>query len=185
MAKPTGKEMVAIFKEEKDAIALANQMDNFVNNFSADTEGFVEAMKVEDEETKIRFATISLFWVKKLNDYLEKDWYDLRNKYSVETCQQISKFLGEDLQSFYPEYTGHLDPYYNEEEEAEEWKIEFEVNFVEKMARTHRTLQQTFSEIVFHWLTVMNESMENEFFIKVSKKIEENLEKGFHRTPMI
>lgn len=181
MAKPTGKEMVVIFKEEQNPIALAEKMDDFVNNFTADLDGFVKALKEEDESLKVRFATISLCWIKKMNKYLEQDWYDLRNKYSIETSDKIRKILGEELDTFYPKYNGYLDSYYREEEEDQP----FEVDFVEKMARTHRTLQQTFSGMVFHWLSVMHESMESEFFVQVSQKVSQGTEGDFHRTPMI
>jgi hypothetical protein len=181
MAKPTGQEMVVIFREEQNPISLAEKMDNFVNNFTADLDGFVDALKKEDESLKVRFATISLFWIKKMNKYLEQDWFDLRNQYSIETSDKIRKILGESLENFHPEYTGYLDPYYREEEEDQP----FEVEFVEKMARTHRTLQQTFSGLVFHWLSVMQDSMENEFFVGVSQKISQGTEKDFHGTPMI
>lgn len=178
MKKPTGQEMVIMFKEEKNPVALADKMDDFVNNMSVDLKSFVDALKVEDESVKVRFSTISLFWVKKLSYNFSQKWFDLRNKYSAETCDKIQKILGEDLENFHPGYPGYSDPY-SEEDES------FEVEFIEKMSRTHRTLQQTFSGLVFLWLAEMQETMEDSFFVNASKKITTNLEEGFHGTPFI
>jgi hypothetical protein len=175
-----GKEMVLTFKEEKNPSKLARIMENFVNNFLVDIDGFVEALKQEEESVKIRFSTICLLWVKKLNFYKKEDWFDLRNQYSVETCEKIQHILGNDLESFIPEYKGYID----EEQEIENEIENFEILFVEEMGKAHRTLQQTFSGIVFRWLRDMHEVMEDEFFC-ISQKIKSNLEEDFWRTPMI
>lgn len=172
-----GKEMVVTFKEEKNPSKLARIMEDFVNNFLVDIDGFVEALKQEEESVKIRFSTICLLWVKKLNFYKKEDWFDLRNQYSVETCEKIQHILGNDLELFIPEYKGYID----EEQEIEN----FEILFVEEMGKAHRTLQQTFSGIVFKWLKDMHEVMEEEFFNRISQKIKSNFDEDFYRTPMI
>jgi hypothetical protein len=179
MAKSNGQEMVKILVEEQNPIELAEKMDDFINNFTADTEGFFKALKEEDELVKVRFSTISLLWLKKMNHYIEADWYDLRNKYSVETSQQLSRILGENLLNFQPDYTGYIDRENEEEDQT------FEVDFVEKLSRTHRTLQQTFSGMVFHWLTIMNETVQDPFFVRISEQVNQNMEKSFAKTPMI
>jgi hypothetical protein len=172
-----GKEMVLTLKEEKNPSKLARIMQDFVNKLIVDIDGFVEALKKEEESVKIRFATISLLWVKKLNFYKKEEWYDLRNEYSVETCEKIQHLLGNDLESFMPDYQGFID----EEQEIEN----FEILFVEEMGRAHRTLQQTFSGIVFKWLRDMHESLEDEFFIDISQRIKSSFSEEFYRTPMI
>lgn len=178
MAKPKGQEMVNIFASEENPTTSAEQVDRFTNNMSADIEGFIEAMKEQSEEVKTRFSTISLLWIKKLTQLYDGGWYDLRSEYSAKTSSEISKLLGDSLATFHPEYQGYVDRYSEED-------FSFEVDFVEEKARTHRTLQQTFSGIVFRWLAVMGDVSEDTFIQEVSEKIKGSMEEKFFAVPMI
>lgn len=180
MAKPNGQEMVNIFANEENPTASAEQMDRFTNNLSADIEGFIEAMKEAPEEVKARFSTISILWIKKMTKLHESEAYDLRNEYSAETSVELSRLLGDALATFHPEYTGYVDRFQLTEED-----FPLEVDFVEEKARTHRTLQQTFSGMVFRWLAVMGEASSDTFIQKVSQKINDNMDENFYAVPMI
>ena len=73
-----------------------------------------------------------------------------------------------------------------EYEETEEGKkVPFEWIFVEQMSRTHRTLQQTFSGIVFEWLSELENMETSKELTNISKKINENLDDRFFKTPLI
>lgn len=178
MAKPNGQEMVNIFASEENPATSADQMDRFTNNMSADIEGFIEAMKKAPEEVKTRFSTISLLWIKKMTKLHEGDWYDLRNEYSAKTSVEISNLLGDSLATFHPKYEGYVDRYSEED-------FSFEVDFVEEKARTHRTLQQTFTGMVFQWLVVMGEVSGDAFIQEVSRKVKDAMEENFYSVPMI
>lgn len=193
MAKLTGEQMKQVFKEESNVETLVSTFENFVNNFIVDTKKFNESLKNEEEAVKVRFATISLLWIKKCNYLYLQDFYDLRNEYSVKIASEIYNLLGDKLKDFYPEYEGYnkedLKSYAEKREDAKNGvkpsPQSFEVLFVELMARSHRTLQQTFSGMIFNWLYIMSESMNTELFIEVGKVIQSNFDDGFYLTPMI
>lgn len=178
MGKLNGQEMVDVFASEENPKVSAEQMDDFTNNMSADVEGFIEAMKKASEEVKTRFSTISLLWIKKMTKLHEGEWYDLRNEYSAETSVEISNLLGESLTAFHPEYDGYVERY-------DKKNSSFVIKFVEEKSRTHRTLQQTFSGIVFRWLAVMGDVSEDAFIQETSRKVKEHMEESFHSVPMI
>lgn len=193
MTKLTGQELVKVLKEETNASLVASKFDRFVNSTSVDSEGFIGALKEDDESVKIRFSTIALLWIKKGNYQYKQNWFDLRNKYAMKTSSEIYKLLGDTLKNFFPQYDGHIpvvEKTFAELAEDKKNGIEpetesFEELFVEDMARSHRTLQQAFSGVVFKWLSVMDESMSDNYFSQVGKTITTNLDDRFYFTPFI
>lgn len=181
-----GKEMVKVFGETNEPKKLAKIMDNFINSFSCDKQGFIENLKLSDNNVKNRFTIISLMWIKKLNYFKEINWFDGRNEYSINTAVKIQSVLGDDLNILINNYDGRMDNDDFEYEETEEGKkVPFEWIFVEQMSRTHRTLQQTFSGIVFEWLSELENMDTSKELTNISKRINENLDDRFFKTPLI
>lgn len=161
-----GKVMANKFFSEYDGEKLANEMSDFVNSFSFDLDGFLEG--VNEQEKKQKILDVFFLWIKHQPPVERKGFYDARNEYSVQTANKLQEVFRKEIE----EVSERLG--YNTEWEitSEDTK---EVAFVKKMGREHRTLQQSFSKIVFRSLLLFPE-LEGGL---------QNLEEGFWKMPMI
>lgn len=187
MTKVTnGKEMVEAFKIAENGKEIARIMDNFINPYGADVSGFIDNLKLEEDSVRNKFTLISLMWIKKLNYFKEANWFDGRNEYSVNTASKINSLLGESLNSYVDGYDGTMDngDYEYEQTESGE-KISMGMIFVEKMGRTHRTLQQSFSRVAFTWLSELENVATDETLVNMSNLINKELDYNFNKTPLI
>jgi hypothetical protein len=57
--------------------------------------------------------------------------------------------------------------------------------FTESMSREHKTLQQSFSSIVFRWLIVLKDLELNEEFTECSSIIGSEFDRKYYNTPLI
>lgn len=183
MYKSDGIEMVKRFKTEEDAKKLAELVSDFVNNMSCNIKEFVEAMSEQDSELKNQFTDICLCWIKKLNYFSEKKWFDLRNQYSVETANSLNKILKVEVDAVAPDYKGSMDEYNFRNEMGK--GVQFETLFTERLGNTHRTLQQTFSSIVFMWLYKMEDFEVSDNYKLISSKVQSNFDEYIWNTPFI
>lgn len=185
--RKTGKEIAELILKDFDGKEMANEMSTFVNSFSIDKKGFLEGVS---ENTDALFDIIFL-WLIKLRFLKKINYYDLRNEYSVKTGAKLAELFKEEVEAIERlyQYNGSLDyedyesgMYWNElsdkEKEDSEYKeieIETEIMFVEAMSREHRTLQQSFSGLIFELLTL---------FPEFSQRLEE-LDDNFFKAPLI
>lgn len=158
------KEMAEAFRIEKDPLKVVTEMNYFINSFSIPTCEFFEELKQLPKSTQKRFTDICLIWIDKMTSLYCKNWFDDRNKYSCRVSCEINNFIRDEINKV----LGSKD------------KNSFEVKFVEKLSETHRTLMQSFSEIVFRWIVEL--SKENKRF---AKKVVKEMPERFYRTPMI
>lgn len=154
-----GRIMADLLFGEFDGKELAEKTSDFVNSFSYDKKGFIEAVKNRDD--KERILDIAFLWILKLNTLKVKRWYDLRNEYSVDTGSELSHIFEPELATISEKYNyfGDFIDRYNVEHKADDEgnAIAEEVLFIETMARAHRTLQQSFSGIIFEVLSIIPE----------------------------
>lgn len=141
----------------KDLIKkLCNSISDMVNSFSFKPEKLTEAI-LKDTLSRATFKQIALLWVDRLSN---AKYFDGRNEYSVETSKKIANLdnIKESI-IFYKKML--LDEEFNLSnclsvdhifKTAVRIKCPVPVIVVEFMAREHRTLQQTFSSLVFYFL---------------------------------
>lgn len=120
--------------EQINGHKLADEFDDYVNSLSCDNEAAVNAMlKAENVEY---YKNLSIAWIKKLHEMYNNRLYDGRNEYACKLGNAIYNAMAE-----YMSYTEDIS-----------------VNdFVTTMSRNHRTLQQSFSSIVFLFLSKIYE----------------------------
>lgn len=116
------------FHNENYINELANTESAMVNNFSFHKDEVAHAIAV-DENAKHNFLALASAWVKKLSDMYDADCYDDRNQLSCLTGYCLAYNLSYQKKRI-PDIPGTN-------------------SFTERIARDHRTLQQTFSALVF------------------------------------
>lgn len=179
MNRLKANEIVRLFNECNNGSMVAGTVSDFVNSYSFDSAGFVKEMIAQPKKTQILFTNTCFVWIDKLSRLLKEDRYDERNKYSVETADKIKKLLGEKLEKITAKYKGYnLSGYCDE-------KLPFELMFTESMSREHKTLQQSFSSIVFRWLIVLKDLELNEEFTECSSIIGSEFDRKYYNTPLI
>lgn len=178
-----GLEMVEKFKTEQDAKVLAEIMENFVNSFTPEVDEFIEGIKSAPLEIKNKLTLISIAWIGKLKKFQDNNYYDGRNEYSVKTASEIF-----DLSEIFS--AALMQPYLDEGcidagtyEDGSE--IPFEIIFAYKMSISHRTLQQTFSSIVFKWLSLLQDLDVEPQYQTLGIKVNAHFDYRFYKTPMI
>lgn len=117
--------------EQINGHKLADEFDDYVNSLSCDNEAAVNTMlKAENVEY---YKKLSIAWIKELHEMYTNQLYDGRNEYACKLGNAI-----------YNAMTGYIE--YAEGNAS--------VNdFVAIMSRNHRTLQQSFSSIIFLFLS--------------------------------
>jgi len=183
-----GKVIAKKFFEDYDGKKQGYIVGDFVNCFSFDKKGFIDGVKEEKDKEKI--LDVALLWLIKLKFLKNIEYYDLRNKYSVELGVKVVEVLHDEVEKIRAKYSYEgvvLDEDYERGsylvdtggefyiEDIELIPIEKEVMFVETMAREHRTLQQSFSGLVFEVLTL---------FPEIEKRLQA-LGENFWNVPMI
>lgn len=149
MNRLTAQEMAEQFKTQKDPIQLYKDMDWFINSFSIPKKEFLNVIKELKPRFQKRWTNICLLWCLKLSELYSKGYYDDRNKQSCMVSQEVVW----NYRSSFPDKT----------------KFDFENQFVDEMARTHRTLQQNFSGIVFLWFKMEADAGKSPFKALVKK----------------
>lgn len=189
MARITnGKVVAGEFFKDYEGKELGRIVGNFVNSFSFDKKGFIDGVKEAKDKEKI--LDVLLLWLIKLEFLKDNKYYDARNECSIEIGVKIANELHDEvirISDIYGYEGVILEEDYEmgsylvdieDEGNIENYEfvpIEKEVMFVETMAREHRTLQQSFSGIVFEALIL---------FPEIEKKLK-TLEGNFWEVPMI
>ena len=121
--------------EQINGRKLADEFDDYVNSLSCDNEAAVNIMlKAENVEY---YKKLSIAWIKELHEMYTNQLYDGRNEYACKLGNAIYNAM-----TVYMEYT--------------EGNASVN-NFVAIMSRNHRTLQQSFSSIIFLFLSKIYE----------------------------
>ena len=115
----------------KKGIGLFNSLDGVINHICFTPYGLVADI-LSNEDTKHSFGKIATCWLKMQS---KNEHFDDRNQYSIETAKAIMSSEG-------------VEEVLAPVEDDDVWVKEF----CEKMSKNHRTLQQTFSGIVFYYL---------------------------------
>lgn len=118
--------------DPSDAHALSQEAALMVNTFSPGAAKLVETMLVDDD-VREPFLELSLAWVEQLAAIYDEQSYDDRNEYA---CRVGAAIVA--LPAFAP---------YKNSEVSEVAK-----QFAKRFRHEHRTLQQTFSGVVFRFL---------------------------------
>ena len=141
-------------------------ISDVVNSFIRPSKELIEKI-CENPKASSRMSQISWYWIKAVNMYYENEIYDDRNHFSCERCNQI--YHSPTGNNYINEYT----PAYNEDDFNYSIKSllgkripEYLVSLC--MCREHRTLQQTFTGLVFTYLTKTSEE-----FRTMTKEIKE------------
>lgn len=179
-----GTKILKVLKEEKSGEIVADKFSGFVNSFIIDEKGFLDALLEEEADLQNKFTKVCFAWIKKMAYFKKLNWYDERNRYSVETCYEINKICGERIAELVDGYNGEKHEYDIDDERAYE-PVTFEIEFAEKMSRTHRTLEQSFTGLVFKWLIELKDSKADKEYKEVAEEICERLPYKFERTPFI
>lgn len=172
-------EIINVFRESRTGEVAAEKMSDFVNNFVFDKKGFFEEMLRQSKDIKERFTKVCLAWIKKLNYLGYKNWYDERNKYSILTAESIAEILKENSIFNGLGYNGCI-----KRSEVYNKNLPFEIEFAERMGEIHRTLQQSFSSIVFEWMYNLVDDV-NKDYAEIGEAIKSNMDESFYRTPLI
>lgn len=154
-----GKEVLDLFYSDYKGEELAEKVEDFVNNYTFDQSGFVEEIKTREDKEKI--LPILLFWILKLKIINDCKRYDLRNEYSVIIGKKIYKILHNEINDMYNKTSK---------------SIREGVCFIEAMSKAHRTLQQSFSGLIFESLLC---------FPELKEKLLIELDEDFYKTPLI
>lgn len=121
--------------EQINGRKLADEFDDYVNSLSCDNEAAVNIMlKAENVEY---YKKLSIAWIKELHEMYTNQLYDGRNEYACKLGNAIYNAM-----TVYMEYA--------------EGNASVN-NFVAIMSRNHRTLQQSFSSIIFLFLSKIYE----------------------------
>lgn len=153
-------------------IKLCNNLSNMVNVLSFKPEKITEAI-LSDSLSRAIFKQISLLWVDRLSNV---KYFDGRNEYSIETSKKLvelekikesiayyKKMLLEDEYDL--SSCNSVDSVFST---AIREKCSVPAIVVEFMARDDRTLQQTFSSLVFYYL--LNAGGEEEKELRIFEK---------------
>ena len=178
------------FKKDMTGAVMAELFTDYVNVMVFSPHEMAERFFEEDGRTKRKFTNLCLLWVYKLNYLAEVDTqrYDGRNKYSVDTGNLLyhevkeyidSMFTDKELNSVKKYRLNSKDEYYKDTD------VNFEESFVQYMSLCHRTLQQTFSGIVFHWLVNLPEDLSSIYQVIGLKLVNLDEEKNFSLTPVV
>lgn len=138
---------------------LCNEISDMVNTLSFKPEKFVEAV-LTDSLSRETFLQIALLWIDKMSNTKE---FDKRNEYSIEVSKKIAElenvksaiafyrkmFTDENLKDFNFSKCTSVDSFFKT---AVRVRCPIPVIVVEYMSREHRTIQQTFSSLVFYFL---------------------------------
>lgn len=128
------RKFVGMLKDPKcNGADLANEASRMCNVLRLDTEKTVTEVREDNESSEIFLNQIALPWVIKLNEMAQSEKYDDRNEMSV-TIGAAFYRVASQLEYLPCRLTA--------------WSKDF----VEGMSREHRTIQQTFSGIVFLYL---------------------------------
>lgn len=121
--------------EELDPKGVAAAAGYLVNSFSIDRHGFVGCINQYYPLAKQNFTEMAVAWVHELYDMKLCSEYDGRNEFAV--------FIGADLDDCLARFAPGIN-----------YRLtKFGRAFAEQFRREHRTLQQSFSSIVFLFLS--------------------------------
>ena len=162
----TGKEMADKLLKMENGEKAAMDISDFVNSFTFDGKGFITEIE-KREDTK--YLNIAYLWLFMLHIQNVLNMYDERNEYSVKIGDKLFSILHDEISDMIKNgFTENsLKAEYDKEDSSQE------LLFVKKMSREHRTLQQSFSGLVFEGLT------------KYPNKKLEVMDSQFYRVPII
>lgn len=179
-----GQVFIEALQTEESPKKMAEIISQFVNNLSLDSTQFIDELMSAPKIARMRFSTFSILWLRKLLFFKEMGFFDLRNQYSVETGAKLYQQLGELLEQFHPEYEGVVTFEELKKEKGE--GLFFESIVIEHVAMDHRTLQQSFSGLVFHWLYEMEKVMPDDtYFSQIGQMVHHLMEPLFYKAPLI
>lgn len=145
-----GRYLAEMFFNDFDGAELAYITEDFVNSFTFDKEGFISYM-VEQEDKSV-ILDMAFLWIANLKCKKDNGWYDLRNEAAVIVGAEIYEIFKDEIEAimqFYNYNGAYLDEDYNYAEI---------VYFVHHLGNAHRTLQQSFSSMIFELLSILSET---------------------------
>lgn len=157
-------DVMRCWRDEENPEKLANQFERAVNIMTFDKKEFVVNMNVQPFVTQAIFTEFSLYWLRKMAWLHENKHTDPRNEYVAKKAFHIITVVPA-LTDFYAMYN------YQGFIAGKEMGFErrFSVLLVEQLGNTHRTLQETISEIVFEWL--IETPLDIEFYENISREL--------------
>lgn len=159
---------------------IADIVSDLTNTMTYRGDNFADAMTDADEDIQSTFTDISLLWLRKLNDFNTQGYYDGRNEDSVKTAVKLWKIL-KDI-PIEGNAMKEIDECTSSQSSVKgDWELDFRAGFVIYFSMEHRTLQQTFSGLVFDWIGKMPV---NDVIKEKLKKFEEE-NPYFWKTPLI
>lgn len=149
--------------KEKDTKLIAKSFMDAVNDFCFNAQKAAEYVYSRGTDFSVPMVKLAHKWVKKLAEQNEHGYYDGRNEYSVHIGAIINRY------PLFTSFTTVAD---------DEWMDAV----VEIISKDHRTLQQTFSAMIFKLIQISYRSDEN-----FAKYIQDNLGYGedWWRMPLI
>lgn len=127
------------------------------------------------------FCSIAYNWLFMLNKMYIQQRFDLRNQYACVTANKLLKTPAKISAIPYVIEEHYVDNSCFWDECATDTPVgEF---FAKKMAKEHRTIQQTFSELVFYFVYKMEEKTDAEF--SLSRCNQEGLVSKFWHCPLV
>lgn len=141
-----------------------------VNTFMLDLESAIKHINSKDAETRATFSKICLKWIIKLDYMTKMSRFDQRNQASCTLSYNLvarGYFGGFNLKELVDGYSGRvpiaeqmlreqLDTLIDADRRSLDPSVTKQITFtnlfVESMSQEHRTLQQTFTSLVFNWL---------------------------------
>lgn len=135
--------------EKEVGKTIGQAISNSVNNFFVNSREIAEAL-FDSKKASITMDHIAAAWVAVLNGQYKQEAYDDRNAYSTKIGQQLYKLP--DIAAFIRKNgCAEYAPYMRDKKKTLTC-YHTGMYVADYMSREHRTLQQTFSEIVFLYL---------------------------------
>jgi len=138
------------------------------NTYGLETETFLDLMKNQKPKVKKLWTMICWHWITRLARNHMDEEFDERNK-----------------QACYTGYRIYQSSIYMEEPLAVLFDEGFVPVFIRKMARDHRTIQQSFSTLVFAWLDYLATEKKARRETRALTQIKKERGDRWYRMPLI
>ena len=153
----------------KDAEQAGKYMSAACNTYGLDRKAFLELMAAQKPKIRKIWTDICWHWVKYLSRAYSDDRYDKRNEQSCYTGRHL--------------YSASV--YGGDEPLPDLPRDNFIRDFIAEMAYDHRTIQQSFSSLVFAWLNYLAEVKGEQKSKRAVKEIKKMRGDCWHSMPMI
>lgn len=144
------------YSRNGEEVKKITMIETAVNSFSIDEKKFAEKIANTGKEGNEFISAVFLDYIIKTAEKYKKGMYDLRNEASSEKCRDIVTTI--DI---------HVENYKNMKNYIEA--------VTEELTLMHRTLQQTFSKVIFNYILIQKD---NKDMKKIADKFGEDLLNG-------